>query len=131
MSIPLRLNDDLVHDAEAEALVNKRSIPKQIEYWAEIGKAISHNVSSSDLLALMQGLAQVQIAPRTASPVDPESVLASLSQAREEGSLRREVSQARLRYEASPTRPGMLDRIHPDGHRETGHFRDGEFIPGE
>lgn len=131
MSTPLRLSDDLVHDAEAEALIHKRSIPKQIEYWAEIGKAIAHTVSNSDLLALMQGIAQVQIAPRAAAPVDPLTVLASIEEAREDGTLRRSISQARIRYEASPTHPGLLDRIHPDGHRETGRFLNGEFVPGE
>ncbi len=129
MTIALRLNEDLVHEAETEALIHKRSTPKQIEYWAQIGKAVARNASSSDLLALLQGFAQVQVNTRPSAPVNPNEVFAAVEQARTDGSLHQAVSQARERYEASQTHPGLLDRVLPDGHRETGHFRDGKFVP--
>ncbi|MEN8180656.1 MAG: hypothetical protein ABFS39_18825 [Pseudomonadota bacterium] len=129
MSIALRLNDDLVHEAETEAQIHKRSTPKQIEYWAQIGKAVARNASSSDLLALMQGFAQVQVNTRPSAPVDPDKVFAAVEQSRSDGSLHQAVSQARERYEASQTHPGLLDRVLPDGQRETGHFQNGEFVP--
>ncbi len=34
----LRLNPELVYEAELDARIQKRTTPKQIEYWAEIGK---------------------------------------------------------------------------------------------
>ncbi len=129
MSIPLRLSDDLVHEAETEALLTKRSVPKQIEYWAAIGKAVAHTASNNDLLALVQGLAEVHIAPRNIGPIDADAIFAAVDQARESGALRRVISQAPLRYEASLTHPGLLDRIDAAGRRATGRFHNGEFIP--
>ncbi|MFV2061685.1 MAG: hypothetical protein ACC653_13445, partial [Gammaproteobacteria bacterium] len=61
MSSPIRLKDSIIRDAEAEARVFSRSVPKQIEFWAEIGKSISHTVTPNELLALLNGLAEIRI----------------------------------------------------------------------
>ena len=129
MSIALRLNDDLVHEAETEALLHKRTAPKQIEYWAQIGKSVARNASASDLLALMQGFAEVQVNHIPSTPVNPDEVFTAVEQARQDGALRDAVSRSQVIYEASQTHPGLLDRVLPNGHRESGHFRNGEFIP--
>ena len=36
MTSPIRLNPILLGAAEREAAIQKRSVPKQIEYWAEL-----------------------------------------------------------------------------------------------
>lgn len=128
MSIALRLNNELVHEAEAEALIHKRTAPKQIEYWAQIGKSVARNASANDLLALMQGFARVQVNHIPSAPVNPDEVFAAVEQARKDGSLSRAVNRARVSYEASLTHPGLLDRVLPNGHRDSGHFRNGEFL---
>lgn len=43
MAIAMKLSDDLVADAKAIAAAEHRSVPKQIEYWARIGKAVLEN----------------------------------------------------------------------------------------
>lgn len=43
MSVAMKLADDLVDDAKAIAAAEHRSVPKQIEYWARIGKAVLEN----------------------------------------------------------------------------------------
>ena len=129
MSVALRLDTDLVHEAETEGAIHKRTPPKQVEYWAQIGKIVARSASSSDLLALMQGFALVQVKPRPSTPVNPSSVFAAVDQAREDGDLQRNVSHARVRYEVSQTHPGLLDQVLPDGHREAGTFSNGKFIP--
>lgn len=43
MSVAMKLADDLVADAKAIAAAEHRSVPKQIEYWARIGKAVLEN----------------------------------------------------------------------------------------
>jgi hypothetical protein len=129
MSIAIRLDDRLIQEAETEALLHKRSTPKQIEYWAQIGRLVTDRVSANDLLGLVQGVAEVRVEFRPAQPVDADAVFASVEQARADGSLRREVSGAVVRYEASPGGRGLLDRVWADGRRESGHFRNGEFVP--
>ena len=43
MAVTLKLSDELVHDAKPHAAAEHRSVPKQIEYWARIGKAVLEN----------------------------------------------------------------------------------------
>jgi len=43
MSTEIKLSDDLVEDARAYAKAQHRTPPKQIEYWARIGKIAGEN----------------------------------------------------------------------------------------
>ncbi len=43
MAVAMKLSDDLVEDAKTFAAAEHRSVPKQIEYWARIGKAVLDN----------------------------------------------------------------------------------------
>ena len=43
MAVAMKLSDDLVEDAKIFAAAEHRSVPKQIEYWARIGKAVLDN----------------------------------------------------------------------------------------
>lgn len=129
MSTAIRLDDQLIQAAEAEGAVHKRTPPKQIEYWAEIGKAVSRCVPSGDLLALMQGIAQVNISLPESVSVVPGSIFEQLENDRQQGTLSQKIKKTAYCYETSQTRPGLLDRVEADGSRQTGHFRNGEFIP--
>ncbi len=43
MSVAMKLSDELVELAKPHAAAEHRSIPKQIEYWARLGKAVEDN----------------------------------------------------------------------------------------
>jgi hypothetical protein len=40
---PVRLSEEIMKAAIAYAEINSRSVPKQIEYWAKIGKIAEEN----------------------------------------------------------------------------------------
>lgn len=42
-SDPIRISEDLFNDAKRYALIQKRSVAGQVEYWARLGKAASDN----------------------------------------------------------------------------------------
>ena len=129
MSIAVRLDDELVHDAETTASLHRRTTPKQIEYWAQIGKIVSHTTSGEELLYLMEGLAEVEIHPRSVEPIDADALFDELDHRRDTDDLAHSVTNAKVRYEASRKYPGLLDRIGADGERQSGLFRNGEFVP--
>lgn len=52
MAVAMKLSDDLVEVAKTVAAAEHRSVPKQIEYWARIGKAVLDNPDMP--LALIQ-----------------------------------------------------------------------------
>ncbi len=43
MSISVKLSDELIEKAKRYAAVQSRSIPKQIEHWARIGRIAEEN----------------------------------------------------------------------------------------
>jgi hypothetical protein len=43
MATALKLSDELIDLAKPHAMAEHRSVPKQIEYWARLGKAVEDN----------------------------------------------------------------------------------------
>lgn len=43
MATSIRLNDDFVSSVKVHPEVSKLSVPKQVEYWASIGKILEEN----------------------------------------------------------------------------------------
>lgn len=43
MAVNIKLSEGLVEKAKAHALANHRSIPKQIEYWSQLGRIAEEN----------------------------------------------------------------------------------------
>lgn len=43
MAVNIKLSERLIEKAKAHALANHRSIPKQIEYWSQLGRIAEEN----------------------------------------------------------------------------------------
>ena len=70
MSVALKLSDELVEMAKPHAAAEHRSVPKQIEYWARLGKAVDDNPGMplqfiKDTLLAVQEAKAGQLAPYT------------------------------------------------------------------
>lgn len=129
MANPLRIDSELVAAAERSAAVYKRSIPKQLEYWAELGRAIERVVSIEDIIAVKENIKKIVLEPVAAKNADPNKVFASLEKKRKNGTLAQEVTSAAVYYEASLKHPGLIDRIDSaTGNRQSGYFQNGEFV---
>ena len=125
---PMRLDSALVAAAKREGSIKKRSAPKQIELWAELGKAVEHVLNYQDVFAVIQGLKKVKVESVESVAVDPVDVFNSLEDSRKKGELAEKVTSAAIYFEASQRRPGLLDRVNTvTGERQTGRFCDGEF----
>ena len=78
MTIPLRLDDDLVSAAAQVGSIQKRTTRKQIEFWAELGKAVEPLLDITDVYAIIQGLKKINVEPVTSTPVASNDVFNSL-----------------------------------------------------
>ena len=60
--VALRLSEELVNDAKIESSVYNRSITKQIEYWAKIGKIVLENpdLPVNFIIETLKGLEEVK-----------------------------------------------------------------------
>ena len=68
MAVAMKLSDDLVEDAKIVAAAEHRSVPKQIEYWARIGKAALDNPDMPLRLILDTMLAIEEVRAGQVSP---------------------------------------------------------------
>ena len=122
MSQPVKLSDDLVLDARLTAEVAERSIAGQIEFWAQLGRAVEPLLQGAQALALRRAGA--------AKPLSAclESVDSSEGRRRVADHLN---SQPFPHYEPAPDAPGLLVRIDADGTRTVGRFINRQFKTAE
>ena len=130
-TVSVRIDKDLALQAEREARIQNRSNAKQIEYWAKIGKAISSKLSIADVFAVSQGIKTIklEVTPSVQSiPVNSDDIFNDLENDRAKGLLAKNVTSAKIYYEASAEHPGYLDRVNSvTKKRQTGTFENGEF----
>jgi len=60
--VAVRLSDDIVSSARAKAQVYSRSVPKQIEHWARIGKIAEENpdLPYDFIQGVLEGLEEIK-----------------------------------------------------------------------
>jgi ParD-like antitoxin of type II bacterial toxin-antitoxin system len=131
MGMPVKLSDNLVRSARAEAKSSDRSITAQIEHWATLGRAVEAALMHDDLLALKQH--QGNLKQAFTNPMKRQGVLALLdqiAQATDRSSLKEKIrALGKPIYSIDPQYPGMLIKIDPDGRRTPGHLRNRRFVP--
>src|SRR5438094_10448698 len=106
MGQPVKISDDLLLDARLTADIAKRSIAGQIEFWAQLGRAIEPLLEGSRALALRPAGAAVPLS----------ECLALIDSA---AGRRRVVEYREARpyphYQPLPGSSGLLVRIAGDG----------------
>jgi hypothetical protein len=124
----IRLNTDLIFQAQSAAAVQCRSIPNQIEYWANLGRIISSVIGIEDAFAILQGLKDLRIEPTQTISIDSDTVFNKLEADRAKGFVDKPITSAPFYFEASQKVPGLLDRVNSQtGERKTGKFITGKF----
>jgi hypothetical protein len=126
-SNPIRIDKELFEQAAAEADWQKRSIPKQVEYWAELGQICDGLITHADAIRLREGLLKIE--PDDTTPIDADEVFADLDAARESRSLKNLITQAKTIYQASEQHAGYLEQIDTGGNVLVGQFKNGKFQP--
>ena len=124
----IRLNSDLIFQAQSAAAVQRRSIPNQLEYWATLGRIISAVIGIEDAFAILQGLKKIRVEPTQTISVDSDTVFNNLEADRAKGFVDKPITSAPFYFEASQKMPGLLDRVNSlTGERKTGKFANGKF----
>jgi len=120
MSQPVKISEELVLNARLLGPIAKRSIAGQIEFWAQLGRAIEPLLQGAQAYALQK-----------AGRAKPLS--ACLKSVDSPPGRRRVYDYLRSRpfphYEPAPNKPGMLVRIEAGGKRIVGRFLGRQFKP--
>lgn len=125
---PVRISDEFLAEAKIAAEREMRSVPKQVEYWADIGKLVASVLDPSTLAAVRAGTLTVTAVTKPSRPVDVDQVLADLEHDRAEGTLVESVTRASRVYQVDPSDPERVQRIDAAGNRQSGQFVDGRFV---
>jgi hypothetical protein len=118
MGQPVKISDELILDARLTAEIAERSIAGQIEFWAQLGRAIEPLLEGSRALALRRAGAVVPLSECLAS-VDSAAGRQRVVQYLESGPF--------PHYQAAPGSPGLVIRVDGDGARTLGRFVGREF----
>ena len=113
MSQAVKLSDELVLDARQIAEDTERSISGQIEFWAQLGRAIEPVLRGDKAVALRRTGAQRSLS-ELIQAVDSEKGREAVLDYLEEKPF--------PHFEAAPDSPGLLVRIDEDGNRTIGRF---------
>jgi hypothetical protein len=120
MSQPVKLSDGLVLDARLAGDALERSIARQVEFWARLGRSVEQLLEGERVLTLCRNRAARPLSACLESVDSPEGrqrVAAFLD------------SQPFPHYQPHPDRPGMLVRIDASGSRTVGRFVKRQFQP--
>ncbi|MGZ3432911.1 MAG: TA system antitoxin ParD family protein [Isosphaeraceae bacterium] len=118
MSQPVKISDELILDARLTAEIAERSIAGQIEFWAQLGRAIEPLLEGSRSLALRQAVAVAPLSECLAS-VDSAAGRRRVVEYLESGPF--------PHYQPVPGSPGLVVRVEVDGTRTVGRFVGREF----
>lgn len=122
MSQPVKLSDDLILDARLTSRVAERSIAGQIEYWAQLGRAIEPLLEGAKALALRRAGAVRRLSDLVGS-VDSEEGRLRVAEHLKAGPY--------PHFEMAADHPGLVVRIEADGTRTLGRFVNREFRAAE
>ena len=133
-STPVELSDELVDEARQVAAWHHRSLSRQIEYWAAMGRAIEAHLPGDAVARLLERMG----GPMTSSPVaegtqrqDAMNVLTTfLEQPKDDTSWLAEMSARGIPlYGSEACRPGPIQRSNSDGSVD--ELLPGQCSPGE
>lgn len=130
MGSPVKVADELVEAAKETAPLANRSIAKQIEHWARLGRAVEQLASTTDQMAFKAQLADPQDAAKV---VQARAALKRLVEALtdrmdRDGARRLILETGKPVYEAVPDRLDLVSQVWPDGRRVNGRVVDQEFV---
>ena len=128
-SSPVRLQAELMQAAGLTGKRYHRSAAEQIEYWADMGRRVASLIDPDMMLSISAGLAKIKVEPIYSSPVNPESVIQSLENDRQAGTLPSSVTSSAITYQVSEEHPGYLVRTDEERNEVIGQFKNGDFIP--
>ena len=75
---PYRLGNEIVAHAEKSAALQNRSVPKQIEHWANLGRRVEKAIDHPSLMAILRDSAIIEVRPAPSKPVEARDVFAEL-----------------------------------------------------
>lgn len=128
MSIPIRVSEELMEEAKEQIKLSYRSVTKQIEFWANIGKEAEMGMTPADVAALVNGEVEIKILRKKSEPVNFDNLFGEIEMDRKAGIIKSKVIKDKVWYEESEENPKLFFRITSAGEKTLGSFIEGKFV---
>ncbi len=128
MGLPVKISDKLVEAAREVAAKANRSVTKQIEHWAEIGRAVEHLAALPDIVAIKSHLDDPSDAQDAEARAALERLVGALADYSDRSSAQKLIFTGKPVYGAVPGRADRVMQVWPDGRRVAGRFVGDEFV---
>jgi len=125
----MRLDSQLVELAKQKGRLYKRNARNQLEFWAELGRSVEKHINPEMIVAVNEGLLQLELKPVKTVPISSDKIFSQLNNKNSSSNLFMNVAESQPVYQISQKQSGALERIMPDGSKQTGRFVEGEFHP--
>jgi hypothetical protein len=127
---PMRLNEQLVREAQTVSALLNRSAAEQIEYWSELGKRVSAELTPAQTIQIMTGIGKIVVETPHYEPLDVLALASEVEADSQAGALSQELlDRGQTLYSPAAEGGGVLKACYPDGTSEKGRFTDGKFKP--
>ncbi|MFT7412815.1 MAG: hypothetical protein ACI9J4_001178 [Paraglaciecola sp.] len=127
---PMRLNEQLVNEAQTISALLNRSAAEQIEYWSELGKRVSAELTPAQTIQIMTGIGKIVVETPKFEPLDVLAFASEIEADSQSGVLYQELlEKGQTLYSPASEGGGLLDAHYPDGTIKRGRFTGGEFKP--
>lgn len=128
----IRVAKALEQEAASAAKLARRSLGKQIEYWASVGQTVCSQLNETEIFRLLEG--QVNFKDTSVdfqNNFDANDLVNQVEQQRVTGTLAQSTSRAKVKIQVDPDHPGMLQMVHLDGSIERGVWENDRFVTKE
>jgi ParD-like antitoxin of type II bacterial toxin-antitoxin system len=129
MGVPVKIADELVKVAQDESKAAGRSMTKQIEHWAQVGRAVEALLRMPEVLALKRAAddpAKALAVPRTKAAL--ETIIRELIDSSDRSDIAAYLRESQQPIYAASDRPGQIVQVRPSGRRVRGRIVNRKFV---
>ena len=127
---PMRLDEQLVNEAQSVSALLNRSAAEQIEHWSQLGKRVSAELTPAQTIQIMTGIGKIVVETPSYEPLDVLALSSEVEADSKSGALYQELlDKGQTLYSSTPEGGGVLEAHFPDGTIKKGRFSDGVFKP--
>jgi hypothetical protein len=130
MGMPIKITDEFVKIAQDESKVAGRSMTKQIEHWAQIGRAVETLLRAPEVSALKRTAGGTPVAALATPEVKTalETIIRTLITSANRTDIVAYLQEPRQPIYSASSQPGKVVEVRPGGRRVRGRIVNRKFV---
>ena len=130
MGMPIKISDEFVKIAQDESKVAGRSMTKQIEHWAQIGRVVETLLRAPEVSALKRTAGETPAAALATPEVKTalETIIRTLIASASRTDIVAYLREPQQSLYSASNQPGKVVEVRPGGRRVRGRIVNRKFV---